>query len=150
MRKNIIEILTEEHQVLIKMIGTILSNPDPEERKSIYLDLREILITHITGEERTLFKNLLKNKCPDKISDQIDKVEFEQDKVRELLESLDSHFIESSEWETDLLHLKAQIERHIERLEEELFIGAGEELNHQDLVELALEYESIKKQVPLF
>ncbi len=150
MRKNIIEILTQEHQVLIKMIGTILSNPDPEERKSIYLDLREILITHITGEERTLFKNLLKNKCPDKISDQIDKVEFEQDKVRELLESLDGHFIESSEWETDLLHLKAQIERHIERLEEELFIEVGEELNHQELVELALEYESIKKQVSLF
>lgn len=149
MKLNIIQILSDEHLAVQRMIGEILTNPDPEERKSLYLDLREKLIVHMSGEERTLFKNLLRNKCPDKVSEQIDKVEFEQKKIRELLEGLDSHYVESSEWEIDLLHLKAQIERHIERLEEELFIEARVELEISELEELALEYESIKKQIPL-
>lgn len=150
MKLNIIQILSDEHRVVQKIIGEILNNPDPEEKKSLYLELREKLIIHLSGEERTLFKNLLRNKCPNKMTEHIDQIEFEQKKVRELLEGLDGHYVESAEWETDLLHLKAQIERHIERMEEELFIEAKDELEMNELEELAMEYESIKKQIPLY
>jgi hypothetical protein len=137
MNDSIIDKLKAEHHQIVGLVEQIATAPDPTQKVVLYLDLKQALLPHLDGEDQSFYTHL-------KHSPHTEKAEQEQQKLREVLQQLDSVEMESSEWEELFQSLKQQLATHIGEVESEVFTEAQMDLSTEELIEIADDFDQVK------
>lgn len=147
MSESILKTLKEEHERLERYIQQIEKTQDVVRKKELYLQMKELLILHLEGEEKTIYAHLI-----DDVQDEdaeelaLNSVEVHQ-RIKDILLKIDNIGIESDEWDSTFRRLNTVLIDHIREEEEALFTEAKEDFSKQELLELGDEFEDAKLHI---
>ena len=144
---SILDQLKKEHDDVKKLFKKAETCEDYQ-RSNILQEIKEDLIPHARGEEKTLY-SLLKvqldaGESPEKDINLSNEAYEEHRVADQLLEELENLKITDETWIAHLKVLKENIEHHIEEEEEELFVLAKKHFSNETLDEMKTMYIAAK------
>lgn len=149
MSESILNTLREEHRQCEELMSQIETTLDIVHKKELYLQLKEDLIPHMEGEERTLYAHLIEDVHDEEAEEVALHAEDEHQEVKELFYKLDGLGIESEEWKTTFRQLHENVRKHVEEEENELFAEAKEDFSKEELIEFGDEFIEAKQLTQL-
>jgi iron-sulfur cluster repair protein YtfE (RIC family) len=142
MAQNIIDILEQEHEVVLSQLAE-LSSMGISDREQKYDLLKQNLTSHFTGEEQIIYPVLEEAGMQDVVLEAIE----EHNAVRTLLDRLDSvSWSEEDVWVAKLRVILRNIEDHISGEEDEIFPQMEAEMSSRELSSLGSQYEEAKRR----
>lgn len=147
MSESILNTLREEHRQVEKLLSQIETSPDVVAKKELYLQLKDVLIPHMEGEEQTIYAHLIDDVHDEEAEEVAMHAEEEHSEVKDLLSKLDNIGIENNEWNTTFQLLKKNILKHVEEEEGALFAEAKEDFSKEELMEFGDEFEDAKQHI---
>lgn len=147
MSDSILNTLREEHRHVDEVMNQIEGATDVVRKKELYLQMKEELILHMEGEEKTIYAHLIEDVHDEEAEEVAQHAEDEHHQVKKLLSKLDNIGIESDEWDSTFRQLKDSIRKHVEEEESALFAEAKEDFSKEELVEFGDEFEEAKQHV---
>lgn len=149
MSQNILRTLRAEHQQARSLLERIPDQQDPARKKELYLLLREELVLHMKGEEKTLYAHLAHDTHDSKAEELAQQADREHEGIKSLLSQIDNTGIEQAEWAMLFDKLKTRLIHHIEAEEKTIFSEAKEDFTHEELKEIGDEFEELKPLLDL-
>lgn len=148
MTSNILEQLKTEHDEVKKLFKTAEDCED-NQRSDILQQIKEELIPHARGEEKTIY-SLLKERLDDEQSSEEDitlaNEAYEEHRVADqLLKELERMDTTDEKWPALLKVFKENVEHHIKEEEQELFKLIKKHFTNENLNELKTVYMSVKE-----
>jgi iron-sulfur cluster repair protein YtfE (RIC family) len=142
MAQNIIDILKQEHKMVLPMLSELASK-GISGREQKYETLKENLMPHMIGEEQVLYPRLKEEaEMRDTILESIE----EHGAVKALLGQLDS--VSTSEediWVAKLKVIQENVDHHISEEENEIFPQMQQKMSSDELLSLGSRYEEAKR-----
>ena len=150
MSESILNTLREEHRQTEELMVQIEQSKDVVLKKELYLKLKEDLIRHMGGEERTIYAHLIEDVHDEEAEEVALHAEDEHQEVKDLFGKLDNIGIESDEWDSTFRQLQQCVRKHVEEEESDLFAEAKEDFTKEELIEFGDEFLEAKQQVNLY
>ncbi len=150
MSESILNALREEHRQTEELMVQIEMAKDVVLKKELYLKLKEDLIPHMEGEERTIYAHLIEDVHDEEAEEVALHAEDEHQEVKDLFSKLDNIGIESDEWDSTFRKLQQCVRKHVEEEESDLFAEAKEDFSKEELIEFGDEFLEAKQQVNLY
>ena len=147
MSESILNTLRAEHRQTESILNKISDCSDVVRKKELYLQLKEGLIPHMEGEERTIYAHLLEDVHDEEAEEVAQHAEDEHQEVKELLAKLDNTGIESEEWNTIFEQLKVCVFKHVAEEESDLFAEAKADFSKAELIEFDEEFSEAKQHI---
>ena len=142
MAQNIIDILKQEHKMVLPMLSELASK-GISGREQKYETLKENLMPHMIGEEQVLYPRLKEEaEMRDTILESIE----EHGAVKALLGQLDS--VSTSEediWVAKLKVIQENVDHHISEEENKIFPQMQQKMSSDELSSLGSRYEEAKR-----
>ena len=136
---NIFEALRKDHEIQRDLIKRLLETEgDSDDRKRIFLQLKEELENHAKAEEQHFYvplmeKDLTQEKARHSVA--------EHHELDELIEELESTDMSSPGWLATAKTLGERLIHHLDEEEQEVFQMAGKALKEQQKDQLANGYQ---------
>ncbi|MCK8519191.1 hemerythrin domain-containing protein [Methanoculleus sp. 7T] len=142
MAQNVIEILKQEHEMVLSQFSELASK-GVSDRERKYESLKENLMPHLIGEEQALYPRLKEEAdMRDTILESIQ----EHSAVKTLLSQLDSASTsEEDVWVAKLKVIQENVKHHISEEENEIFPQMQQKMSSSDLSSLGSRYEEAKR-----
>ena len=141
--------LKKEHED-VKLLFKKAEDCDQDERADVLQEIKEELVPHARGEEKTIYsllKGLLDNEDASEEDLNLANEAYEEHRViDELLKSLESINANDEKWIAHLKVLKENVEHHIKEEELELFELIKKHFTADKLTELKAVYLSVKER----
>ncbi len=147
MSESILNTLKDEHRHSEEIMLQIEQSKDVVQKKELYLQLKEDLLAHMEGEERTLYAHLIDDVHDEEAEEVALQAEDEHQEARDLMSKLDNMGIETVGWETTFKELKKCIIKHVEEEESALFAEAKEDFSKEELMEFGDEFNEVKQHL---
>lgn len=147
MSESILNTLRAEHRHSEEVMLQIERTKDVVHKKELYLQLKEELLSHMEGEERTLYAHLIDDVHDEEAEEVALQAEDEHQEARDLMTKLDNMGIETLGWETTFKELKECILQHVEEEESALFAEAKEDFSREELLEFGDEFLEAKQHL---
>ncbi|MDD3858211.1 MAG: hemerythrin domain-containing protein [Methanoculleus sp.] len=141
MAQNIIDILKQEHEMVLSQLSE-LSSTGTSNREQKYNTMKENLIPHMIGEEQAVYPKLMDSGMKEIALESIE----EHNAVKTLLSQLDS--VSTSEedvWVAKITVIQENLKHHISEEEEHIFPEMQQKMSSSDLSSLGSSYEEAKK-----
>lgn len=145
MSESILNTLREEHRQADELMVLIEGTQDVAYKKELYLQLKEELMSHMEGEEKTLYAHLIEDVHDEEAEEVALQAEDEHSEVKELLLRLDNIGIESDEWDSTFREMRDHFREHVEEEESALFAEAKEDFSKEELIEFGDEFAEAKQ-----
>lgn len=144
---SLLEQLKKEHEAVKKLFKKA-EDCDEGKRSDVLQEIKEELVPHARGEEKTIY-SLLKEFLDDEQSSKEDinlaNEAYEEHRVvDELLKKLESMNSDDERWIAHLKVLKENVEHHIKEEEQELFDLIRKHFTADKLTELKAVYMNVK------
>ncbi len=149
MSQSILNTLREEHRHIEGILVQIQACNEIVEKKSLYLQLEEELVPHMSGEEKTIYQHLMKDVHDEEAEDVAQRSINEHKVIKDLIARLDNIGIESDEWDSTFRKLNETIKKHIKEEERVLFSEAKVDFSLEELVEFGEEFIEVKQHLSL-
>ncbi len=146
MGESILMKLEEGHRVIKDLMNLIKNEHDLVHKKELYLQMREELLAHMDGEEKTIYRHLIEDVGNQESEEVAHDAEDEHEEMRHLCDKLDATRIEDENWESTFKALRHQFLKHQESEESALFTEAKEDFSREELSEFGEEFEEAKLQ----
>jgi iron-sulfur cluster repair protein YtfE (RIC family) len=146
MGESILVKLREGHQTIKDLINQTEKATDVVQKKELYLQVKDEMISHMDGEEKTIYRHLIEDVGNEESEEVAHDAEDEHEEMRNLCEKLDNIHIESKDWESTFHRLKKHFLDHIQKEESALFAEAREDFSKEELMDFGEEYENAKGQ----
>jgi iron-sulfur cluster repair protein YtfE (RIC family) len=141
MAQNVIDILKQEHQMVLSLLSE-LSSKGTSGREQKYSSLKENLIPHMIGEEQAVYPKLMQADMKEMALEAIE----EHNAVKTLLSQLDSASTsEEDVWVAKITVIKENVKHHISEEEDHIFPEMQQKMSSDELSSLGSSYESAKK-----
>lgn len=141
MAENIIDILKQEHEMVLSQLSE-LSSKGTSNREQKYKSMKENLIPHMIGEEQALYPRLMESGMKDMALESIE----EHGAVKTLLSQLDgASTSEEDVWVAKLKVIEENVEHHIGEEEKKIFPEMQQQMSSDELSTLGTRYEQAKK-----
>lgn len=150
MTESILSTLRQEHQHAAGLIRQIEGTKDVAQKKDLYLQLKEELILHMEGEEKTLYAHLLEDVLDEEAEEVALNAEDEHQGLKNLLAKIDNISIESEEWDRTFKKLHQAVDTHVADEESALFAEAKQDFTKEELIEFDEEFTEAKRQTELY
>lgn len=150
MSESILKTLKDEHRHVRELILKVKEASDVGVKKELYLKLKEELILHMEGEERTLYSHLIDDVNDEEAEEVALQAEDEHQEMKVLLSKLDNIGIENDEWDINFFHLSNLIEIHVQEEEDALFAEAKQDFSKEELIDFGDEYQDVKLHTELY
>lgn len=147
MSESILKTLREEHRRIERIMVQIESTHDIARKKELYLLLKDELIPHMEGEEKTLYAQLIEDVRGEEAEQVAVIAKAEHQEIKTLLEQLDNLGIENEKWNAIYKDIEDAIRKHVEEEETELFAEAKDDFTREELIELGDEFIEAKTQI---
>lgn len=147
MGESILNTLRAEHRQFESTIQLIEKSKDVVRKKELYLQLKDELIPHMEGEERTIYAHLIEDVHDEEAEEVAQLAETEQQEIKDLLGQLDNLGIENEKWEPTFRRIKECIRKHVAEEESALFAEAKEDFTKEELIELGDEFIEAKQHI---
>jgi len=142
MAQNVIEILKQEHEMVLSQLSE-LSSIGTSNREQKYNSMKENLIPHMIGEEKSLYPKLEEDS--DMRDMALESIE-EHNAVKTLLSQLDgASASEEDVWVAKLKVIEENVEHHISEEEEKIFPQMQQKMSSDELSSIGSSYEQAKK-----
>ena len=143
---NIFEILKADHQKVSGLFVRIeqTKNEHLQERKVLFSQLREELVSHTEIEEKVFYSEL---RMYDETKALISHSVSDHNTVRDLLQEISETAFDSSEWLLKINELRAEVEHHVEEEETILFKKAREVLSREMIKEMGISFKIEKDKI---
>jgi hemerythrin superfamily protein len=144
--ENIMDIysyLQNDHQKVTNLLEKILSTDDVAKRRTLFNEVKQLLLLHAETENATFYKTL---KTFDLTKARIEHAEDEHAEIKEFFAKLSSGEFNTPEWIEQLGELKQVITHHVEEEEGEIFEKAKQVLTQQQANQLAADMDSLKQK----
>jgi hypothetical protein len=137
---NIFQALMVSHETQRELYARLLaSKPASDERQHVFEELKSELAAHETAEERCFFIPLMQHDESVDLSRHAIAEHHVMDEMVEHLEKVDPH---AAEWQECCQKLCDKIEHHLGEEEGKFFPQAGEVLDEEQKLQLAIDYEA--------
>jgi hemerythrin superfamily protein len=140
---NAIDLLTKDHKHLKTLLARTVKAQGDERREELIETLRSELVAHERIEEEVFYPPLRDNK---KTHDIVLEGYQEHHVADLILDELLEMPTDSEMWKPKVKVLQENIEHHIEEEEEEMFKKARKVLSEEELEELGVRMEALKKE----
>lgn len=141
MAQNVIEILKQEHEMVLSQLSE-LSSKGTSNREQKYNSLKENLIPHMVGEEQAIYPKLMQADMKEMALEAIE----EHNAVKSLLSQLDSASTsEEDVWVAKIKVIQENVKHHVKEEEEEIFPRMQQKMSSDELSSLGSSYEGSKK-----
>ena len=142
MAQNVIDILKQEHEMVLSMLSELASK-GISGREQKYESLKENLMPHMIGEEQALYPRLKEEaEMRDMVLESIE----EHGAVKTLLGQLDSaSSSEEDSWVAKLKVIQENVDHHISEEEEKIFPQMQQKMSSDELLSLGSRYEEAKR-----
>jgi iron-sulfur cluster repair protein YtfE (RIC family) len=141
MAQNVIDILKQEHQMVLSLLSE-LSSKGTSGREQKYSSLKENLIPHMIGEEQAVYPKLMQADMKEMALEAIE----EHNAVKTLLSQLDSASTsEEDVWVAKITVIQENVKHHISEEEDHIFPEMQQKMSSDELSSLGSSYESAKK-----
>lgn len=145
MSESILNTLRAEHRETDELMVLIEGTDDVSYKKELYLQLKENLMAHMEGEEKTLYAHLIQDVHDEEAEEVALQAEDEHAEVKDLFYKLDNIGIESDDWDSTFRELRDHVRQHVEEEESSLFAEAKEDFSREELVEFGDEFAEAKQ-----
>ncbi len=149
MSQSILNTLREEHRYIDGIVIQIQACNEIVEKKSLYLQLEEELVSHMAGEEKTIYVHLMKDVHDEEAEEVAQRSINEHNRIRDLFAKLDNIGIESDEWDSTFRKLSEAVRKHIKEEERVLFTEAKVDFSAEELIEFGDEFLEAKQHMSL-
>lgn len=140
---DIYSYLKNDHSTVKELIDRVCASENIMERRTIYYAIREVLPLHMETEEITFYQTLReKGKRP--LQEKTKYLELDHDDIEHFLRLLDITDMKSDNWLILFGQLKYAVERHVGRVEDDIFAEARKVLSQEQSVALATLAETLK------
>ena len=141
MAQNVIDILKQEHEMVLSQLSE-LSSKGTSNREQKYNSLKENLIPHMVGEEQALYPRLMESGMQEMALESIE----EHNAVKTLLSQLDSASTSNEDvWVAKLTVIKENVKHHISEEEDKIFPQMQQKMSSSDLSSLGSKFEEAKR-----
>jgi iron-sulfur cluster repair protein YtfE (RIC family) len=142
MAQNVIDILKQEHEMVLSMLSELASK-GISGREQKYESLKENLMPHMIGEEQALYPRLKEEaEMRDMVLESIE----EHGAVKTLLGQLDSaSSSEEDSWVAKLKVIQENVDHHISEEEKKIFPQMQQKMSSDELSSLGSRYEEAKR-----
>ena len=147
MSESILITLRQEHRQAAATIEQIQLCKDVVRKKELYLQLRDQLIPHMEGEERTIYAHLMEDVHDEEAEEVAQLAESDHQEIKDLFSKLDNMGIENEKWDSTFKSLKERVSKHVEEEESALFAEAKADFSKEELIELGDEFEEAKLHI---
>lgn len=142
MKKNIVEVLKQDHRSLDSLFEKIEATDEPDAKAALFEVINEEFEAHAKGEEKVVYPEM--KRIPE-LNEKTEHSVEEHDEARELIKTIESLSPEDEKWESSVRKLQSEIEHHVEEEEEEMFPILEEKLTPEKLRSLAEDFEATKQ-----
>lgn len=146
MEDTILTKIHDEHSLIMSHIQLIEECRDFAEKNNLYQQLKNELMEHLTGLEKSIYRHLKEDIQKESARIIIDQSHLEHHQMREYLQRLNLLNINNQEWPRTFLELKHLFQMHCDMEEMIMFNEAKEDFSRDELVEIGNEYENSKHQ----
>ncbi len=144
MGQSILSRLHQDHLEIKRLLVKLTKTNDEVEKKETYLLMREELLSHMEGEEKTIYSHLIEDVGDEDAEKVAHDAEYEHDIIRALFEKLDNIPIVEQRWNTGFINLQQQILTHLVNEEQNLFKEALKDFSPQELTEYETAFNEIR------
>lgn len=140
--------LKKEHNELEEKLKKLIDGDSktPEQKLSLYKEIRQSLIEHAEAEETALYSRLRKE-GDDEISEEIDESKQEHHVARLIIRELDNTQVSSPEWIAKVKVLKEVMEHHNREEEREQLKESRQLFSDEEAQRMLKEFKELKKEV---
>jgi iron-sulfur cluster repair protein YtfE (RIC family) len=146
MNESILTTLRQEHREVEDILGQIKSCSDVVLKKDLYLQLKEELVPHMEGEEKTLYAHMVEDTLNKDSAILAYEAHHEHQEIKEMLATIDNTSIENKKWSDLLVQLEKKINQHIKKEEKNLFGEVKEDFSKEELIEFSEEFIQARKE----
>ena len=145
--QNVLRTLHAEHEKVRKVLDDMKSSTTNaiKTRPRLIQSLKELLLPHMAGEEKVIYKSLSKETTGDEHASVLEAYE-EHRHARNALKRLESADPSTTDWDARAKVLGELIEHHIEEEESELFEIARSHIEDEQMQEIEQKYDRKKEQ----
>lgn len=147
MSESILKTLRDEHRHAEGIIIQVENSTDIVQKKELYLQLKEVLIPHMEGEERSIYSHLINDLHDEEAEEIAEHAMQDHQKIKGLLARLDNILVESDEWDSTFRLISQFFRNHVKVEEAELFKEATEDFSQNELIEIGDEFVEAKTQI---
>jgi hypothetical protein len=145
MGQSILRRLHQDHLLIKRLLEKLTKANDEVEKKETYLQLKEELLSHMEGEEKTIYSHLIEDVGDEDAEKVGHDAEYEHDIIRALFEKLDNVPIVEQRWRTSLINLQEQILKHLVSEEQNLFKEALKDFSLEELTDYETVFNEIRE-----
>ncbi|HXH30673.1 MAG TPA: hemerythrin domain-containing protein [Bacteriovoracaceae bacterium] len=145
--ETILHKLKQEHQEVDALMSEIESCKDTRRKMKLYQQMKDSLLPHMEGEEKTLYARLRNEVHQELAEDIAQDADSEHQEVKDIIARLDEQDPKSPEWDRMFHSLKEHVRFHVAEEESELFEEAKEDFTREELIQIANEFEEVKSHI---
>ncbi len=144
MSESILKTLREEHRRIERIMLQIESTHDIVRKKELYLLLKDELIPHMEGEEKTIYAQLIEDVRGEEAEEVAQIAKAEHQEIKALLAQLDNLGIENEKWNAIYNEVEEAVRKHVEEEETEVFAEAKDDFTREELIDMGDEFIEAK------
>lgn len=144
MKENILNKLKEEHRQVLDLLKKISTSKELTRKKELFQEVHEALMSHMIGEEETLYAHLKKDAHEIAAEEVALEAENEHNEIRDILERLNDLGVDSISFDEEIQTLQRAVSDHILEEESDLFTEAKDDFSLTELQDFADEFEEAK------
>lgn len=145
MEETILNMLREEHQQINILMSKIERSRDSALKHETYDELKEALLSHMEGEEQTLYAKLRTDVHDEGAAEIANNADYEHQEIKDLIKMLDEQETGSEDWNELFRDLKESIQSHVQFEETQLFSEMKEDFSRDELVNIGTQFEEAKQ-----
>ena len=138
--------LHKEHEDVKAIMNEILAlgNDDSSQKKTLFRDLKNKLISHAKSEEIAFYNQI---KGYPELCDKIEHAEQEHEEAESLLDELSDTELVGAAWQQKFIKLKEDVEHHIAEEENSVFYLANKRLDQEDSDKCEAEMKEVENEL---
>jgi iron-sulfur cluster repair protein YtfE (RIC family) len=144
MDETILSMLKEEHQQINALMCKIERTRASDLKQETFEELKELLLTHMEGEEKTLYAKLRTEVYDEGAAEIANNADYEHQEIKDLLKMVDEQETGSEDWNELLQSLKESVMSHVQFEETQLFSEVKEDFSRDEQINIGTQFEEAK------
>jgi len=143
---DIYNYLKKDHQLVAGLMEQVIASQNPNERETLFAQIKQELTLHADTEEATFYKSVEDATRSQNVHEKMEHADEDHDEIREYLEKLSSTTIASEEWIEQFGEFKHAVTHHVEEEEGDIFEKAKKYLSKEQAIQIAKEMDALKQK----
>ena len=143
---DIYSYLKKDHRLVADLMDQVVASQDPNERQTLFTQIKTELTLHADTEEQTFYKAIEDATKAKLVEHEMEHAHMEHEEVREYLEKLSAMPVSDEAWIETFGEFKHAVAHHVEEEEGDVFESAKKYLSDSEAKDLAKEMDALKKQ----